>query len=135
ASWAVSRYSRIGSTHDCNGRWIPIHCRLGCTCHSRYLLRALVMQRYSGNGFGIARIIFLLSCSRTFAGIDGRRTHRNLRLLVSQTLGDKLSDQLPAFLWPKMKVAFLYPRSARTIFPIVRTVYATAGQENSPALC
>ena len=77
-----------------------------------YLLTALVMQRYTGNGFGILRFIFL---ALLFANIRGnwvsarwaKETELSPRALrLNETLGDKLSDQLPAFLWPKARFVF-----------------------------
>lgn len=81
------------------------------TAFSAYLLSALVLQRYTGNGFGILRIIFL---ALLFANIRGnwlsarwakdQQTTPTPRL--NQTLGDKLSDQFPVFLWPKVRFLF-----------------------------
>src|SRR5947209_9001525 len=77
-----------------------------------YLLSALVLQRYTGNGFGIVRIIFL---ALLFANIRGnwlsarwalKQQSSVTPIRLNQTLGDKLSDQLPIFLWPKVKVIF-----------------------------
>jgi hypothetical protein len=79
---------------------------------SSYLLSALVLQRYTGSGFGIVRIIFL---ALLFANIRGNWlaahwvTDPQSALppsRLNQTLGDKLSDQLPIFLWPKAKFVF-----------------------------
>ena len=74
-------------------------------------MNALVLQRYTGNGFGILRIIFL---ALLFANIRGnwfsarwakdQQVTPSLRL--NQTIGDKLSDQLPMFLWPKVRFLF-----------------------------
>lgn len=81
------------------------------TAFAAYLLGGLALQRYTGNGFGVARIIFL---ALLFANIRGNwlsarwegqsSTIPSTRL--NQTLGDKLSDQLPAFLWPKGQFVF-----------------------------
>jgi hypothetical protein len=77
-----------------------------------YLLSALVLQRYSGNGFGIVRIIFL---ALLFANIRGNWLSARWATdqpssvpstPLNRTLGDKLSDQLPMFLWPKVKFVF-----------------------------
>ena len=81
------------------------------TAFSAYLLSALVLQRYTGNGFGIVRIIFLALLFANIRGnwlsarwaIDQQATPP---LRLNQTLGDKLSDQLPMFLWPKVRFLF-----------------------------
>ena len=78
---------------------------------SAYLLGALVLQRYSGNGFGILRIIFF---ALLFANIRGNWLSAQWAqdqlaippLRMNQTLGDKLSDQLPMVVWPKIQVVF-----------------------------
>ena len=79
---------------------------------SSYLLSALVLQRYTGNGFGIVRIIFL---ALLFANIRGnwlsarwanQQTSAETPARLNQTLGDKLADQLPAWLWPKIRIVF-----------------------------
>ncbi len=83
----------------------------GLAAFSAYLLGALVLQRYTGNGFGVVRIIFL---ALLFANVRGnwlsarwgKDPHNIEPIRLSQTLGDKLSDQLPAFLWPKTRVIF-----------------------------
>jgi hypothetical protein len=80
------------------------------TAFSAYLLDALVLQRYTGNGFGIVRIIFL---ALLFANIRGNwlsarwaKEQGAPPLRLNQTLSDKLSDQLPILLWPKVRVLF-----------------------------
>jgi hypothetical protein len=82
------------------------------TAFSSYFLGALVLQRYTGNGFGIVRIIFL---ALLFANIRGNFLSARWvsepepappSLRLSQTLGDKLSDQLPMFLWPRGRFVF-----------------------------
>ncbi|HXM44120.1 MAG TPA: hypothetical protein VN924_22990 [Bryobacteraceae bacterium] len=79
---------------------------------SAYFLGALVAQRYTGNGFGIVRIVFL---ALLFANIRGNwlsarwamdRQSSAPLVRLNQTIGDKLSDQLPMFLWPKVRIAF-----------------------------
>lgn len=78
---------------------------------SSYLLSALVLQRYGG-GFGIVRIIFL---ALLFANIRGNwlsarwATEQNWggsSARLNQTLGDKLADQLPTWVWPKVRIVF-----------------------------
>jgi hypothetical protein len=79
---------------------------------SSYFLSALVMQRYTGSGFGIVRIIFLALLFANIRGnwlaarwvTDPQSALPPLRL--NQTLGDKLSDQLPMFLWPRARFIF-----------------------------
>jgi len=81
------------------------------TAFSAYLLSALVLQRYTGNGFGILRIIFL---ALLFANIRGNwlssrwalDEHLDPPIRLNQTISDKLSDQLPRLLWPKTRVVF-----------------------------
>ena len=81
------------------------------TAFSAYLLSALVLQRYTGNGFGILRIIFL---ALLFANIRGNwlsaRWAKDQQAIplprLNQTFGDKLSDQLPMYLWPKARFLF-----------------------------
>ncbi len=83
----------------------------GIAAFCAYLLSALVLQRYTGNGFGIVRIIFL---ALLFANIRGNwlsaRWDKDAQemkpIRLNQTIGDKLSDQLPAFLWPKVRFVF-----------------------------
>lgn len=79
---------------------------------SSYLLSGLVAQRYTGNGFGIMQVIFL---ALLFANIRGSwlaaRWAADSESAVApprlnQTFTDKLSDQLPALLWPKAKFVF-----------------------------
>jgi hypothetical protein len=81
------------------------------TAFSAYFLSGLVLQRYTGNGFGILRIIFL---ALLFSNIRGNwlsaRWAKDQEAVplprLNQTIGDKLSDQLPAFLWPKIRFLF-----------------------------
>jgi hypothetical protein len=82
----------------------------GLVAFTAYLLSGLVLQRYTGNGFGIGRIIFL---ALLLANIRGNwlsaRWDRDPQLCparLNQTLGDKLADQLPTFLWPKVRYVF-----------------------------
>jgi hypothetical protein len=81
------------------------------TAFSAYLLSALVLQRYTGSGFGMVRIIFL---ALLFANIRGNWLSSRWAQdqqpdpppRLNQTIGDKLSDQLPRFLWPKIRIVF-----------------------------
>jgi hypothetical protein len=80
------------------------------TAFAAYLLSALVAQRYTGNGFGVVRIIFL---AVLFANIRGSWLSARWAtekepppIRLSETVWDKLSDQLPVVLWPKIRVVF-----------------------------
>lgn len=76
-----------------------------------YLLSGLVMQRYGGNGFGIARIIFL---ALLFANIRGswksaawpRTDPEAASPRLSQTFGDRIVNRVPAVLWPRTRYLF-----------------------------
>jgi len=77
-----------------------------------YLLSALVVQRYTGSGFGVVRIIFL---ALLFANIRGNwlsaRSGKGSQIDIAPirlnaTIADKLADQLPTFLWPKARFVF-----------------------------
>jgi hypothetical protein len=78
---------------------------------SAYLLDAFVVQRSTGGGFSVIRIIFL---ALLFANIRGnwlsarwaREQESVPSVRLNQTLGDKLSDQLPMLLWPKLRFVF-----------------------------
>ena len=79
---------------------------------SSYLLSALVLQRFTGNGFGIVRIIFL---ALLFANIRGNwlsarwaaeQQPVTSSTRLNETLGDKMADQLPIWLWPKVRIVF-----------------------------
>jgi hypothetical protein len=76
-----------------------------------YLLGGVVLQKYTGQGFGIPRLIFLalllanvrgiwLSATWTAAGPE------EVPVRLSETWRDKLSDQLPALVWPKARFLF-----------------------------
>jgi hypothetical protein len=76
-----------------------------------YLLNVLVAVRYTGRGFGVAPILFL---ALLFANIRGNwlsscwkgESSEPQPIRLNETNGDKLSNQLPAFLWPKIRVIF-----------------------------
>lgn len=79
-----------------------------------YLLSALVLQRYTGNGFGFVRIVFL---ALLLANIRGVWLSSRLPIAedagqapvrLNKTIFDKLSDQLPSVLWPKAKWLFYF---------------------------
>ena len=101
----------------------------GVAAFVAYLLSALVLQRYTGNGFGIVRIIFL---ALLFANVRGtwlsKRWERDTELSVrptrlNQTIADKLSDQLPSVLWPKARYVF-YALSAIELSLLVLSLFA-----------
>jgi hypothetical protein len=79
---------------------------------SAYLLTALVLQRYTGNGFGVVRVMF---CALLLANVRGTWSAAHwttdaapdsVPAVLNQTLGDKLSDQLPTVLWPRVRYVF-----------------------------
>jgi hypothetical protein len=79
---------------------------------SAYLLSAIVLQHDTGSGFGIVRIIFL---ALLFANIRGNwlaaRWEKDNQADIApirqnETIGDKLADRLPTFLWPKARFVF-----------------------------
>jgi hypothetical protein len=83
------------------------------TAFCAYLLSALVMQRFTGNGFGFVRIVFL---ALLFANIRGnwlsarwareQAQPAKSSTRLNETLGDKVADQLPIWLWPKVRIVF-----------------------------
>jgi hypothetical protein len=95
------------------------------TVFSSYLLSALVLQRNTGNGFGIVTIIFLALLLANVRGNwlsaswvpDPDSTAYPERL--NQTLGDKLSDQLPMFLWPKGRFVFYVLAAVQTVLSLL----------------
>ena len=79
---------------------------------SAYLLSGVVMQKYTGNGFGVARIIFL---ALLFANIRGnwlssrwpaQQASDVAPERLGETFADKLSDRFPMWLWPKIRIIF-----------------------------
>ena len=77
---------------------------------SAYLLSALVVQRYTGQGFGVVRIVFLalLLANTRAIWLSARWAPDQAPppLPLNQTIADKFSDQLPMFLWPKIRIVF-----------------------------
>ena len=76
-----------------------------------YLLGCVVLQKYTGQGFGLPRLIFLALLLANVRGIWLSATwsvaeHGESPVRLNETWRDKLSDQLPAFLWPKAKYLF-----------------------------
>jgi len=91
-----------------------------------------VLQRYTGSGFGVVRIIFL---ALLFANIRGKwlsaRWEKDSQaattpVRLNQTLGDKLADQLPPFLWPKVKFVF-YVIAGLEIAVLLYSLFAPRG--------
>ena len=87
--------------------------RVAAICaFSSYLLSALVAQKYTGNGFGIVQIIFLALLLSNVRGnwLSARWASEQDSLgapvRLNETFGDKLSDQLPTWLWPKARFIF-----------------------------
>jgi hypothetical protein len=74
---------------------------------SAYLLSTLVLQRITGNGFGILRIVFLAlllaNIRSTWLSAMWRHATEPPPLPLGKTILDKLSDRLPLYLWPKTK--------------------------------
>jgi len=84
----------------------------GIAAFVAYFLTGVMLQKDTGSGFNITRITFL---ALLFANVRGNwlsarwRRERELQpppLPLSQTWGDKLADQLPIFLWPKVRIVF-----------------------------
>lgn len=84
----------------------------GITAFSAYVLSTMVLQRYTGNGFGVVRIIFL---ALLFANVRGNWLSARwvkdpeddwVPIRLNQTLTDKLADQMPTWLWPKARFVF-----------------------------
>jgi hypothetical protein len=93
---------------------------------SAYLLGALVLQRYTGQGFGVVRLIFLALLLANIRGMFlSARWPTDLHSLprLNVTLGDKLSDSMPTFLWPKTKYV-LYVFAAIEIAMLVMSLFA-----------
>jgi hypothetical protein len=99
-----------------------------------YLLVSMVIQKYTGNGFGIVRIIFLAMLLANIRGMwlsaqwPKSETGPELPRL-NQTIGDKLSDSMPTFLWPKVKLIFYLFAALELIWllyalfaPVVRAI-------------
>jgi hypothetical protein len=65
------------------------------------------LQRYTGQGFGVIRLIFLALLLANIRGmlLSARWPKTDLDSVprLNVTLGDKLSDSMPTFLWPKTR--------------------------------
>src|SRR5262249_35928473 len=78
----------------------------GVSAVRAFLLSGFVLQRYTGNGFGLVRIIFLALLFANLRGIWlSSRWQKSLDseppIRLKQTIFDKLSDQMPPAIWPK----------------------------------
>src|SRR5262249_22645516 len=78
---------------------VPIHV-LRDTCD-------IVQQRYTGQGFGFGSLFFVVLLLANIRGIvlSARwlKTAADAIPRLNATLGDRPSDSLPMFLWPKTK--------------------------------
>ena len=94
---------------------------------SAYLLSAIVLQRYTGQGFGLVRVIFLVLLLANIRGISlsARWPNEDADSVprLNVTLGDKLSDSMPKLLWPKTKY-LLYVLTMMEIGILVVSLFA-----------
>lgn len=96
----------------------------GIAAFTAYLLGALVLQRYTGNGFGILRIVFLaLLLSNIRGNWQSATWPRDPEAAppdrMNDTLGDKLADQLPLVVWPKGRFLFYVLAPMEVAFGLV----------------
>lgn len=75
---------------------------------SAYLLSTLVLQRLTGQGIGVVRIMFLALLLANIRSTWLSSTWRTEAiepppLPLNETFLDKLSDRMPLYLWPKTK--------------------------------
>ena len=79
---------------------------------SSYLLAGFVMQRYTGAGFGVLRILLQVLLFANVRGIwlaarwPADSEARFISQPLNDTLGDKVTNLLPALLWPKLRYVF-----------------------------
>ena len=83
------------------------------TAFAAYFLDGVVLQRFTANGFGIVRIVFLALLLANIRGIwlSSRwktDTPAEDPIRLNQTIFDKLSDQLPPRIWPKARWVFAF---------------------------
>ncbi len=85
----------------------------GVAAFSTYFLSALVSLRYGVNGFGVMSVVSVIFLALLFANVRGswvaatwERGSRDAVPILKQTWSDKLSNQLPAVLWPKVRFLF-----------------------------
>lgn len=77
-----------------------------------YLLGAFVIQKYTGYGFHFGRLIFLALLFSNMRGVwlaAGWQKGPDFQPAtgrLKQTVADKLSDQLPRWIWPRAKWLF-----------------------------
>lgn len=82
----------------------------GIAAFVAYLLGTLVLERYTHGGFSIIRVIFLALLLANVRGIWLSSRWRkafpmeppDVPARLNQTFFDKLSDQMPARVWPKI---------------------------------
>ncbi len=105
----------------------------GIASFAAYLLGALVLQRYTGNGFSIVRIIFLVLLFANIRGnllsarwADDPQNDLTPSMRLNETLADKLVDQMPAFLWPKTRFVF-YVLACLEILLLLVSLFAPGG--------
>jgi len=84
----------------------------GVAAFAAYLLSALVMQRFQGNGFGVVRIILLALLLANIRGLWlSKRWEASAGLSapparLHDTIADKLANSLPPLLWPRLRYLF-----------------------------
>lgn len=84
------------------------------TAFIAYLLGGFVIQRYTGNGFGTIRFVFLALLLSNIRGIWlSSRWEKTIEVAVepirlNQSILDKISDQIPSRIWPKVKWIFAF---------------------------
>jgi hypothetical protein len=98
-------YYLAGNGVRMRSRWAAI------LAFAAYLLGGIVLQKQTGSGFGVVRIIFLALLLANVRGIwlsaSWTRDPAEPPLFrLNETWRDKLVDQLPGWLWPKTKILF-----------------------------
>jgi hypothetical protein len=105
----------------------------GITAFAGYLLSGLVLQRYTGQGFGILRIVFL---ALLLANVRGNLLAAGWKhdpendvplIKLNTTIGDKLVDQMPSVIWPKARFVF-YVLASIEILLLFIALFAPAGR-------
>jgi hypothetical protein len=108
---------------------------------SAYLLAVLVAQRLGGNSIGVISVGRFIFLALLFANIrgnwisarwekDSQQAAPSIRL--NETLGDKFADQLPPFLWPKIRYGF-YVLAAVELSVLVFALVAPSNFHPKPA--
>ncbi len=95
---------------------------------SAYLLSSLVMTRYGGHALGIGRIIFLalLLANIRAAWLSARWVATRVEpppLRLNETFWDKVTDQMPIYLWPKTRILF-YVVAAMELSLLLMSLFA-----------